>query len=63
MKMETMIVIADQSIQNIIENRRDELNAFLLDGDDSYLAAKALVSFVLANHFALKTINEEKEQK
>ena len=62
MKMETMIAIADQSTQDIIENRRDELDAFLLDGDDSYLAAKALVSFVLANHFALKTINEKEQE-
>ena len=44
----------EQKIQYILEERREELNEFILDSNTTFHAAKALVSFILAEHFNRK---------
>jgi hypothetical protein len=52
-RMQKILADCEQQMQDIIENHRDELDAFL-HSDSQYNWAQAYISFALAQHFALK---------
>jgi len=51
-----IVSATEQNILLIIEERRGELDAFIDDDSCEHHAAKALIAFILARHFALKEL-------
>ncbi len=58
-EMLNLIAKNDQDMQDTLEERRDELCAFLLDPSYGHKAAQAIVAYMLSNHSALKALNNE----
>lgn len=55
-RLQKVMSDSEQMMQDIIENRREQLDEFLLS-DSPYKSAQAYISFALAHHFALKGIS------
>jgi len=58
MGFEEVMARSEQMMQEILEQNRSELDAFLEDETCEHLKAKAYIAFALAHHFALKGLSD-----